>query len=268
MCAGANAAKVANRNAKIQHRYRQWQRYHKTIQSYSRYKLQKVQSKIEQFNITQGLHRAWNRAQGKLNSIEDQVWKANQDTMIKAMQKSAYGDLLASGKSGRSIKRFGILEAGALGRYYADNASKLMDAREKFKSGMNYDRMQAGAKLESSFARAAFAPTPDIQAAAPAQRSVGLAMFGDIMGFAGTAIGIGAALAPSDRRLKTGIKKIGTSIDGHNIYRYQYLDEGKEYIGAMADEVLKKKPEAVYRMDNGFLGVDYSQIDVEYREVV
>jgi len=266
VCAGANAAKVANRNAKIQHRYRQWQRYHKTIQSYSRYKIQKVQTKIEQHNITQGLFRAWNRAQGKLNSIEDQVWRANQKTMIQAMQKSAYGDLLASGRSGKSIKRFGVMEAGALGRYYADNVSKLMDAREKFKAGMNYDRMQAGAKLESSFARAAFAPTPDIQAAAPAQRSVGLAMFGDVMGFVGSAVGIGAAL--SDRRLKTGIKKIGTSIDGHNIYRYQYLDEGKEYIGAMADEVLKKNPKAVYRMDNGYLGVDYSQIDVEYREVV
>ena len=182
------------------------------------------------------------------------------------MQKSAYGDLLASGRSGKSIKRFGVMEAGALGRYYADNASKLMDAREKFRAGMNYDRMQASAKLEGSFARAAFAPTPDIQAAAPAQRSVGLAMFGDVMGFVGSAVGIGAAL--SDRRLKTGIKKIGTSIDGHNIYRYKYLDEGKEYIGAMADEVLKKNPEAVYRMDNGFLGIDYNQIDVEYREVV
>ena len=266
MCAGANAAKVANRNAKIQHRYRQWQRFHKTVQSYSRYKIQKVQTKIEQHNITQGLFRAWNRAQGKLNSIEDQVWRANQKTMIQAMQKSAYGDLLASGRSGKSIKRFGVMEAGALGRYYADNTSKLMDAREKFKAGMNYDRMQAGAKLESSFARAAFAPTPDIQAAAPAQRSVGLAMFGDVMGFVGAAVGIVAAL--SDIRLKKGIKKIGTSIDGHNIYRYQYLDEGKEYIGAMADEVLKKNPKAVYRMDNGYLGVDYSQIDVEYREVV
>ena len=266
MCAGANAAKVANRNAKIQHRYRQWQRFHKTVQGYSRYKIQKVQAKIEQHNITQGLFRAWNRAQGKLNSIEDQVWKAKQKPMIQAMQKRADGELLASGRSGKSIKRFGVMEAGALGRYYSDNASKLMDAREKFRAGMNYDRMQASAKLEGSFARAAFAPTPDIQAAAPAQRSVGLAMFGDVMGFVGSAVGIGAAL--SDRRLKTGIKKIGTSIDGHNIYRYKYLDEGKEYIGAMADEVLKKNPEAVYRMDNGFLGIDYNQIDVEYREVV
>ena len=35
----------------------------------------------------------------------------------------------------------------------------------------------------------------------------------------------------------------------------------------MADEVIKIKPEAVYKMDNGYLGVDYSQIDVQYREV-
>jgi hypothetical protein len=36
----------------------------------------------------------------------------------------------------------------------------------------------------------------------------------------------------------------------------------------MADEVFKKKPSAVYIMDNGYMGVDYSQIDVEFREVV
>tara|TARA_B100000287_G_scaffold430408_2_gene485599 strand:+ start:191 stop:985 length:795 start_codon:yes stop_codon:yes gene_type:complete len=264
VCAGQDAAKTANRNAKIQHRYRQWDRFHKGMQRYSRYKIQKVQTKIEQHNINQGLFRAWNRAQGKLNSLEDKVWKANEKAMIQAMQKSAYGDLLTSGKSGRSIRRFGILEAGALGRYYADNVSKLTDAREKFKAGMNYDRMQAGVALENSFAKAAFAPTPDIAMAAPAMQNTSAALFGDILGFAGTAISIFA----SDRRLKKDIKKIGKSIDGYNIYRYKYLDEDKEYIGAMADEVIKKNPKAVYRMDNGFIGVDYNQIDVEYREVV
>ena len=36
----------------------------------------------------------------------------------------------------------------------------------------------------------------------------------------------------------------------------------------MADEVFKKNPKAVYRMDNGYMGVDYSKIDVEFKEVV
>ena len=71
----------------------------------------------------------------------------------------------------------------------------------------------------------------------------------------------------SDERLKRDVTKIGQSIDGHNIYKFKYLDEDNEYIGVMAEEVYKKNPKAVGRMDNGYLGVDYNQIDVEFREV-
>ncbi len=72
----------------------------------------------------------------------------------------------------------------------------------------------------------------------------------------------------SDVRLKDNIKRIGESIDGYNIYKFRYLDSTKEYIGVMAQEVQAKKPEAVVKLNNGFYGVDYSQLDVEFREVV
>ena len=74
-------------------------------------------------------------------------------------------------------------------------------------------------------------------------------------------------LPSSDVRLKDNIKKIGTSIEGYNIYKFRYLDSTKEYIGVMAQEVKSKKPEAVMKLNNGFYGVDYSQLDVEFREV-
>jgi len=94
-------------------------------------------------------------------------------------------------------------------------------------------------------------------------QNVGMAFFGDVLGFAGSV----ATIAASDRRLKRDIKKIGTSIKGHNIYKFKYLDEDKEYIGAMSDEVLKKEPSAVVFMDNGYYGIDYDKIDVEFKEV-
>ena len=74
-------------------------------------------------------------------------------------------------------------------------------------------------------------------------------------------------LPSSDVRLKDNIKKIGQSIDGYNIYKFRYLDSTKEYIGVMAQEVKARKPEAVMKLNNGFYGVDYSQLDVEFREV-
>jgi polysaccharide export outer membrane protein len=63
---------------------------------------------------------------------------------------------------------------------------------------------------------------------------------------------------PSDRRLKTDIKRIGTHPLGIGIYSYKIF--GKRQIGVMADEVLKVKPEAVIVGPDGYLRVDYGQL--------
>ena len=236
------------------------------MQGYSRYKIQKVQNKVAQSNISRGLYRAWGRAQTKLNRAKDKVWQENQAAILKSLQKSKYGNLLASGRAGKSIKRMGIMEASALGQYFAMKAGTLTNAREDFMRGVKFDRMKAIEASDNAFGKVAFAPTPDIAAPQAASPSIGMAIFADVMGVA-TSLGTAAIAKGSDSRLKEDIKQIGKSIDGHNIYKFKYLDDPTYYIGAMAEEVYKKKPSAVVRMDNGYLGVDYSQIDVEMKEV-
>ena len=71
-----------------------------------------------------------------------------------------------------------------------------------------------------------------------------------------------------NKNLKENIKKIGESISGLGIYKFNYIGQAKQYIGAMADEVLKVVPEAVVTMENGFMGVRYDLIDVNFKEVV
>ena len=71
----------------------------------------------------------------------------------------------------------------------------------------------------------------------------------------------------SDVRIKDNIKKIGRSIEGYNIYKFRYNNSTQEYIGVMAQEVQRKKPEAVAKLNDDTYMVDYSQIDVEFREV-
>ena len=71
----------------------------------------------------------------------------------------------------------------------------------------------------------------------------------------------------SDVRIKDNIQKIGKSIDGYNIYKFRYNNSTQEYIGVMAQEVQRKKPEAVAKLNNDTYMVDYSKIDVEFREV-
>lgn len=69
----------------------------------------------------------------------------------------------------------------------------------------------------------------------------------------------GAAMF-SDVRLKRDIERVGTRPDGLGVYLFRYLWSPVRYIGVMAQEVLKVKPEAVSAHPSGFLMVDYGRL--------
>lgn len=68
-------------------------------------------------------------------------------------------------------------------------------------------------------------------------------------------LGAMGAMAMSDRRLKSNIKRIGTHPLGIGIYEYDIF--GERDVGVMADEVMAVKPEAIARHPSGFLMVNY-----------
>jgi len=79
--------------------------------------------------------------------------------------------------------------------------------------------------------------------------------------------GIGAAgSVASDRNLKKDINKVGESPSGLNIYSFRYKDtkygEGL-FQGVMSDEV----PQSAVGSKNGYDTVDYSMIDVEFKQI-
>ena len=78
-------------------------------------------------------------------------------------------------------------------------------------------------------------------------------------------MGIGSALASaipfSDRRLKTAIKRIGkTPVMGLPLYAFRYLGGKFNFVGVMAQDVLKVKPEAVLREADGYMRVNYGML--------
>lgn len=84
--------------------------------------------------------------------------------------------------------------------------------------------------------------------------------FGQITG----ALQAGAALySLSDIRLKEDINLIGKSPNGINIYSFKYKFSPQKYQGVMAHQV----PYAASVDENGYLFVDYSKIDVEFKEL-
>lgn len=72
---------------------------------------------------------------------------------------------------------------------------------------------------------------------------------------------IAQMIAMSDMRLKTNIERVGTHPDGYGIWDWNYLwDMGTRYRGAMAQELLNFKPEAVVELANGYLAVNYGAL--------
>jgi hypothetical protein len=74
-------------------------------------------------------------------------------------------------------------------------------------------------------------------------------------------------LSFSDKRLKNNIKLISVSGSGLNVYSFNYKNKayGKgKYQGVMSDEVPKS---AVIKDKNGYYKVDYSKIDVEFKQI-
>jgi uncharacterized protein YukE len=71
----------------------------------------------------------------------------------------------------------------------------------------------------------------------------------------------------SDRRLKKNINQIGKSPNGLNIYSFEYIDNkfgNGLFQGVMSDEV---PTEAVIKGADGYDRVNYSLLDVEFKQI-
>lgn len=71
----------------------------------------------------------------------------------------------------------------------------------------------------------------------------------------GTALQIASLF--SDRRLKRGIRRIGSWADGLGLYVWRYVWGGPPAIGVMADEVARLRPWALGPVIGGYATVDY-----------
>jgi hypothetical protein len=71
---------------------------------------------------------------------------------------------------------------------------------------------------------------------------------------------------PSDRRLKTNILQVGTTVFGLPLYRFSYLGSDRSFTGVMAQDVLAVRPNAVSRDASGFYRVSYGMLGIAMKE--
>jgi hypothetical protein len=159
-------------------------------------------------------------------------------TQLGALQSASQG-LQAFGQSARGIEQAGLAEG------YRD----FIEERE-YPAGQIRQMVGAlsGAPIRSyGEERSGSVGTP----------VAGPSIFGQV---AGAAL---AGAQMSDIRLKKDIKLVGKSPTGIKIYNFKYLGDDKTYQGVMAHQV----PQASTANEFGYLMVDYSKLDVEFKEV-
>jgi len=79
-----------------------------------------------------------------------------------------------------------------------------------------------------------------------------------------TAASVGQGV--SDRRLKTNVARVGTTVFGLPLYRFSYLGNDRRFTGVMAQDVLAVRPDAVSRDAAGFYRVDYGMLGIAMQE--
>lgn len=88
-------------------------------------------------------------------------------------------------------------------------------------------------------------------------------IYGALLGDIGKAAG---AVAFSDKRIKRNIKKVGKTKDGIGIYEWNYRGSNKRFRGPIAQDVEKKKPDAVTTdPKTGFKKVDLVKAKVPFK---
>lgn len=105
-----------------------------------------------------------------------------------------------------------------------------------------------------------------IDAATQANRS---AVVGGITGAMGGIGKMATGFNWSDVRLKTDVRRVGTSPSGIPEYTFRYVNDpaGRLFRGTLAQEVKRLHPRAVIETPSGMLAVNYGDIDVDLTPV-
>ena len=264
MCLGAQA-RAANKAAKRNYEFELQKREREWMQTLSMTGVEHLQYEQTLDASNLGLGNVYSEIQEKHNELFSLAREQGLTDWKAFLQNNKGADLAASGRLGRSTDRLTSLELGEYLKKGNDQATKLTDATIKLSKEGAKAAAQTKQQQLQAFTNVAFLKNPDIVPPKPVFQNVGYAAMMDALSI-GTSVG--TMIAASDRELKENIKKIGESISGLGIYKFNYIGKVKQYIGTMSDEVKNIFPEAVVIMNNGYEAVRYDLIDVQFKEAV
>ena len=192
VCLGA-AARTANENARRRYKYENERRERNWMQTTSIYNTQKVKYTEDVHNATFAQTQAVVDQQEAMDNARGDAQLKYAELFRKLQENSKYGQLVASGQTGQSTRRRGVIDYAKYGRDVGEIARKvtLNDRELARKSSAEISRYKQF--KDQAFAKVAFQPIPDVAPPQPVMQNVGAAMFMDALSI-GTSIatGVGA----------------------------------------------------------------------------
>ena len=268
MCLGAEA-RAANERMKRDYEYKLERREADWMHTLSITHAEQNQYKELIDTAHVGAGNVWADVQEKYGEQLSKLMQETEGDWSEFFSENVGSQRIASGQTGKSVTRLKNAALAQVLKRGSRRAWDLVQKREELTTEGAKAVGQARAAQMQAFANNSMMKVPDLAPPKPVYQNVAAAAFNDALGIASQVATIALPFAvASDRKVKENIKKIGESISGLGIYKFNYIGQAKQYIGAMADEVLKVVPEAVVTMENGFMGVRYDLIDVNFKEVV
>jgi len=196
VCLGA-AARTANENARRRYKYENERRERNWMQTTSIYNAQKVKYEEDVQNATFAQTQAVVDQQEAMDNARGDAQLKYAELFRKLQENSKYGQLVASGQTGQSTRRRGVIDYAKYGRDVGEIARKLTlnDRELARKSSVEISKYKQF--KDQAFAKIAFQPIPDVAPPQPVMQNVGAAMFMD-------ALSIGTSLATGYRAIKGG----------------------------------------------------------------
>lgn len=209
------------------------------------------------FRYGVGEHEAWagnlynSLNQGQNEQAEEALRTrlANQGVQVGSR---AYDDAMRNLTSSQATARDRfMLDSYGTGLQTAlTNRNQPINELSALMSGSQVGMPQFGATPQTGVAGVDYTGLVNNQYQAQMQQAN--AGMGGLFGLLGTGLSLF-----SDRRLKTDIKRVGTTDRGTPIYTYRYGGKGPFHMGVMAQDV----PEAAHMHESGYLMVNYAEVD-------
>lgn len=208
---------------------------------------------------------------GGATALANAALKAKQGISANIEQQEAKNDQLRA-KGQQDLERVKLAEAQRTQAAQLSEAQRVQGAEAagaQFVFNATENREQQ--KIDRIAGLLGAAGNREAQANANATSAITGAISG-IGGIASSVIGAGGfggskPATPSDRRLKKNINIIGKSKSGLNVYSFEYKDTkygNGLYQGVMADEM---HPNVIIKGKDGYNMVDYSLLDVEFKQI-